>query len=67
MIVDPKILSIKEEVIYPWKIDVVVSHMTDVQECRLIRTKTTVHLRTPDPLMAEGYTEGNSHSPSESS
>jgi len=43
----PSILSIEEEVVYPWEIDVTVSRMTDVQEHRLARTKATVRLKTP--------------------
>jgi len=36
--------------------------MTDVQECRLAKIKTTVRLKTLDQLMAEGCFAGNSHS-----
>ena len=50
----PSILSIKEEVVYPWEIDVLISHINDVQECRLVMMKTTLLLRTPNELMVEG-------------
>ena len=62
----PSILSIEEEVVYPWEIDVAIFRMADVQERRLARTKIIVRLKTPDQLMAEGYSEGNSHSASDS-
>lgn len=38
----PSILSVEEEVIYPWEIDIVVSRMTDVQDRKLARIKTVV-------------------------
>jgi len=60
----PSILSIEEEVIYMWEIDVLVSRTTDVQERRLARTKTIVRFKTPDEFMAKGYSKGNSHSTS---
>ncbi|KAJ8442138.1 hypothetical protein Cgig2_011328 [Carnegiea gigantea] len=58
----PSILSIEKEVICPWKVDVAVSHMIDVQEHKLARTKTILRLKTPNELMAKEYYEGNSHS-----
>ncbi|KAJ8435297.1 hypothetical protein Cgig2_026389 [Carnegiea gigantea] len=58
----PGILSIEEEVVYPWKVDITVSRMSDVQQRKLARTKTTVQLKTVPELMAEGYSVGNSHS-----
>ena len=62
----PSILSIEEEVVYPWEIDVAISCMSNVQECKLLKTKTTVKLKTVPELMAEGYSAGNSHYASDS-
>jgi len=61
----PSIHSIGEEVVYPWKINVAVSRMTDVQEYRLAMTKTPLRLKTLDQLMAEGSSEGNYSSSSD--
>ena len=36
----PSILSIEEEVVYHWEIDIVLPRMSDVQEHKLARTKT---------------------------
>ena len=62
----PSILSIEEEVVYPWEIDVAVSSLSDVQKCKLARTKTTMRLKTIPELMAVGYSTGNSHYASDS-
>ena len=40
----PSVLSMEEEVVYPWKINVSISHMSNVQECKLARTETTMRL-----------------------
>jgi len=60
------ILSIKEEVVYPWEIDVALSRITNVQEQKLTRTKQTVRPKILPELMAEGFLAGNSQSSSES-
>jgi len=57
----PSILIIEEEVVYPWEIDIAISRMSDIQECKLARTKTTTRLKTVPELMAKGYSVGNSH------
>jgi len=56
-----RILSIEKELVYPWKIEVAVSHMSDVQEYKLARTNATAHLKIVLELIVEGYPEGNSH------
>ena len=58
----PSILSIEDEIVYPWEIDITISLMTDVQERKLTTTKTTALLKTRPRLMIEGCSEGNSHS-----
>lgn len=60
MIVDPKILSIKEEVIYPWEIAIAINRITDVQERKLAKAKKTMRLKTVLERMEEGMTEDNS-------
>ncbi|KAJ8430101.1 hypothetical protein Cgig2_007165 [Carnegiea gigantea] len=50
----PRILNVEEDVVYPWEIDVVVSHITDVQERRMAMIKT---VKTPEELMDEGYSK----------
>jgi len=53
--------------VYPWDIDIVVPRMSDVQECRLVRTKTIARLKTVPELMADGKTKDNPISTSSSS
>ncbi|KAJ8426002.1 hypothetical protein Cgig2_006252 [Carnegiea gigantea] len=60
------VLSIKKEVVYPWEIYITVSHMTDVQERKLARTKQTARLTKVPELMAKRYSVGNSRSSFES-
>ncbi|KAJ8423769.1 hypothetical protein Cgig2_023009 [Carnegiea gigantea] len=52
-------LTIEEDVAYPWEIDVVVSRMTGIQECRMAKIKMAARLRNLDELLAEGTFEGN--------
>jgi len=42
----PNIISIEEKVLYPCKIDIAISRMSDVQERKLARTKTISTLET---------------------
>ena len=58
----PSILSIEEDVIYPWEIDVVVDRVLDFQERRMAKTMMTTWLRSSDELMVEGTFEGNPRS-----
>ncbi|KAJ8423713.1 hypothetical protein Cgig2_016464 [Carnegiea gigantea] len=53
----PSILSIKEDVVYPWEIDV---------ECRMAKIKMIARLRSPNELLAERTSEGNLRSSSDS-
>jgi len=54
----PSILSIETEVSYPWEITL-ANFMTDVQVQRMAKTKSTLMMRSPDELLAEGTVEGN--------
>ncbi|KAJ8420253.1 hypothetical protein Cgig2_014907 [Carnegiea gigantea] len=60
----PSILSIEEDVVYLWEIDVAVDRILDFQERRMAKTTTTARLRSPDELLAEGTSEGNPSSSS---
>jgi len=60
----PSILSIKEEVVYPWEIDVAVSSMTDVEERRMAKIKMTALLRGANELLAAGTAEDSLRSTS---
>jgi len=60
----PSILSIEEDVVYPWEITMVVDCMLDFQECRMAKTKTTALLRSPGELLAKGTFEDSPRSSS---
>ncbi|KAJ8421743.1 hypothetical protein Cgig2_022426 [Carnegiea gigantea] len=53
----PNILSIEQDVIYPWEINMVVDRMLEFQEHRMAKTRITTLLRSPDELLAEGTFE----------
>jgi len=46
-------------VVYPLEIDVIIPLMSDIQECKLARTRTTTRIKTVLELMADGMTERN--------
>ncbi|KAJ8421808.1 hypothetical protein Cgig2_016546 [Carnegiea gigantea] len=46
VLVDGRVVTIEEDVVYPWEIDVAVSRMTDVQEQKLARTKQIARPKT---------------------
>ncbi|KAJ8434187.1 hypothetical protein Cgig2_004658 [Carnegiea gigantea] len=62
----PSILSIQEEVSYPWEIDIATPSLTDVQEQSTAKTKTTAKLRSLDELLAKETSEGKPCSSSNS-
>jgi len=42
-----------------WEIDVAISHMTDIEERRMMKVKVISRLKSPNELLAEGTFEDN--------